>query len=97
MPLQFIVFLSVSMLFLCYAHHRCTLPLRIYAHQYEAVPLLRSARQREAKPLHLIRQNLVCKSALAGVPPLADAAQAAILQPFQHCLFVRLFIEHHDI
>ena len=42
-------------------------------------------------------QNLVGKSALAGVPPLADAAQAAILQPFQHCLFVCLFIEHHDI
>ena len=48
-------------------------------------------------PLHLILQNLVGKSALAGVPPLADAAQAAILQPFQHCFLVCLFVEHHDI
>ena len=44
-----------------------------------------------ASPLHLL-EHFVGEPSLSGVPPLADASEPSVIQPFHDDILVRLFV-----
>lgn len=95
-PLLLCAFRGFSFAFIAYLSLRyepwChALPLLRQAVRGCATPLLFIASQRKALPSHLF-ENFVGESSLSGVPPLADASEPSVIQPFQDDILVRFFI-----